>query len=227
MSKAGDSSHHLHGEGEVLVRAERAELQEARHGRKHAEQNLQLLSNRIALLRQEAKYAEKQIAEANKKKAIIEERRAERAEWQRCHQEQVRQREAEAEAIRQQTRSRRKRVELHREKSDTSRLSRKHLSAQQTKSLNGAKEDEREQTKRQLRNQNIQRCREAKLSREIARQKIAREQLEKQERIRNVLHKEVNRENHLRKNYDAQALSFEQEEAMLLERMQGSGKLIF
>ena len=66
MSKAGDSSHHLHGEGEVLVRAERAELQEARHGRKHAEQNLQLLSNRIALLRQEAKYAEKQIAEAKK-----------------------------------------------------------------------------------------------------------------------------------------------------------------
>ena len=51
--------------------------------------------------------------------------------------------------------------------------------------------------------------------------------MEKQERIRNVLHKEVNRENHLRKNYDAQALSFEQEEAMLLERMQGSGNLIF
>eukprot|EP00398_MALV-I-01_sp_L67-1_P000553 gene553-626_t len=212
--------HHLQGEGEVLVRAKRAELQDARSGRKHAEQNLQLLSNRIALLRQEERYAIKQIEEANKKKEIIEKRRQERIEWQRLHEEQIRQRQHEAEEIREKTRGRRKNVQVEKEKSGTSNLSGKRMIAQKTKNWSTNVDQERIKVQEEVRQQNLQRCKEAKRSREIARQKIAREQEEKRERIRSQLHKEVARENNLRKNYDTQALSFEQEEAVLLERMQ-------
>jgi hypothetical protein len=201
---------------------EHTKLAEAKQMRKRADEDARLLSNRIALLKQEEMKAMKKIEETRRKAQEIMEARNRNLEEQRKREEARKQKEDEENFKMEQNRKNRERIRYLKDQANQYRLNKAFIDVQSLKKTKEKNIKTIEEIRNEELAEKIQLKQQIKNQQREAEEKKRKILEEKREKARLENERKVEEENRLRREREEEVARMEQEELELIQRLQNT-----
>ncbi|OMJ88153.1 hypothetical protein SteCoe_9972 [Stentor coeruleus] len=201
---------------------EHSKLSEAKQMRKRADEDARLLSNRIALLKQEEQKAVKKIEETRRKAQEIIDARNRNLEEQRKREEIRKQREDEENERMEENRKNRERLKQIKDQTNTYRINKAYVDVQNIKNTKEKNLKTIEEMKNVDLAQKIIIKNSIKQQEREAEERRKRILDEKREKARQENEKKIEEENRLRREREEEVAKMEQEELELIQRLQNT-----